>query len=274
MYNVVGVRFRNAGKVYYFDPGDIKYKKGDNVIVETSRGLEMGRIILEEKSMDKKEVVLPLKKALRKATHADFYQVEENNKKEKEAFDICVNKIGEHRLKMKLIRVEYTFDRSKIVFYFIAEGRIDFRELVKDLASVFHTRIELRQIGVRDEAKLIGGFGACGRPFCCSTFLEDFESVSIRMAKNQNLSLNPTKISGVCGRLMCCLRFEADTYEDVSNDYPDVGETVITPEGEARVVSVNVVKKQVRVELFESNVQMDFPPEEIDAGDKRNNAGK
>ncbi len=267
MHNVVGVRFRNAGKVYYFDPADIILKISDNVIVETSRGLEMGRVIMESKAMDKKDLVLPLKNVLRKATHADFYQVEENSNKEQEAFEICTKKISEHKLKMKLIKVEYTFDRSKIIFYFTAEGRIDFRELVKDLASVFHTRIELRQIGVRDQAKLIGGMGSCGRPFCCSTFLEDFESVSIRMAKSQNLSLNPTKISGVCGRLMCCLRFEADTYDDDREDYPDTGKIVVTPAGEARVLWINVVKRQVRVEILESKTQRDFPIEEIDAED-------
>lgn len=234
------------------------------VIVETSRGLELGKIVEEQKTIRKKDVVLPLKKVLRKATPADFYQLEDNKRKEEEAFRICQKKIAKHKLEMKLIKVEYTFDRNKIIFYFTAEGRIDFRELVKDLASVFHTRIELRQIGVRDEAKLVGGVGPCGRPFCCITFLEDFESVSIRMAKNQNLSLNPTKISGLCGRLMCCLRFEADTYEDSKGEYPAVGKQVITPDGEGRVVSVNVVNKTVQVELAEMKRHREFPVEEVE----------
>lgn len=264
MYDVIGVRFRKAGKIYYFDPEEKDMKRNEMVIVETSRGLEMGRVVEEKKKIGKNGVVHPLKKVLRKATQADFFQMEENKKKEEEAFDACVKKIAEHKLDMKLIRVEYTFDRSKIIFFFIAEGRIDFRDLVKDLAAVFHTRIELRQIGVRDEAKLIGGIGACGRPFCCSTFLEDFESVSIRMAKNQNLSLNPTKISGVCGRLMCCLRFEADTYEDARDEYPEAGSKVITPDGEGKVVSVNIMKKTVQVELPESHQQREFPLEEVD----------
>ncbi len=264
MYKVIGVRFRKAGKIYYFDPGEKILNLNDMVIVETSRGLEMGKVVEEKKTVNKKEVIQPLKKVIRKATKADYSQLEENKRKEKEAFEICLQKIAEHKLDMKLIQVEYTFDRSKIIFYFIAEGRVDFRELVKDLAAVFHTRIELRQIGVRDEAKIIGGMGPCGRPFCCATFLEDFESVSIRMAKNQNLSLNPTKISGVCGRLMCCLRYEADTYEEVRDVYPDVGSMVITPDGEGKVTSVNVVKKTIQVELAESKKQQEFPVEEVD----------
>ncbi len=264
MYSVIGVRFRNAGKIYYFDPVNVDLHKGDMVIVETSRGLEIGKVVEEIKEVSKEEVVKPLKKVIRKATKADFFQLEENKRKEEEAFNICLKSIAEHKMDMKLIRAEYTFDRSKIVFYFIAEGRIDFRELVKDLASIFQTRIELRQIGVRDEAKLIGGMGPCGRPFCCTTFLEDFESVSIRMAKNQNLSLNPTKISGVCGRLMCCLRFEADTYEEVRSEYPGVGKDVITPDGEGKVVSVNMVKETVQVELKELQSHREFPLEEVD----------
>ncbi len=263
MYSVIGVRFRQAGKIYYFDPGEEEYALNDMVIVETSRGLEMGRVVEERKKVSEEEIVSPLKKVLRKATKADFSQLEENKRKEEEAYEVCLQKIAEHGLEMKLIRVEYTFDRSKIIFYFIADGRVDFRELVKDLASIFHTRIELRQIGVRDEAKLIGGIGPCGRPFCCATFLEDFESVSIRMAKSQNLSLNPTKISGVCGRLMCCLRYEADTYDEVKDEYPDVGDQVITPDGEGIVVSINVVKKMIQVELTELQVHREFPVEEV-----------
>lgn len=265
MYNVIGVRFRKAGKIYYFDPEDKQLRNDDMVIVETSRGLELGKVVEESKRVLKKELVLPLKKVLRKATSADLYQLEDNRRKEEEAFKICQQKIGKHGLEMKLIKVECTFDRNKIIFYFSAEGRIDFRELVKDLASVFHTRIELRQIGVRDEAKLVGGVGPCGRPFCCTTFLEDFESVSIRMAKKQNLSLNPTKISGLCGRLMCCLRFEAEIYEDLKGKYPAVRDRVITPDGEGRVVSVNVVSKTVQVELAEAKRNREFPVEEVES---------
>lgn len=264
MYSVIGVRFRNAGKIYYFDPVNVELHKDDMVIVETSRGLEIGKVVEEKKEITKEEVVKPLKKVIRKATKADFAQLEENKRKEEEAFNTCLKSIAEHKMDMKLIRAEYTFDRSKIIFYFIAEGRIDFRELVKELASIFQTRIELRQIGVRDEAKLIGGMGPCGRPFCCTTFLEEFESVSIRMAKNQNLSLNPTKISGVCGRLMCCLRFEDDTYEEVRGEYPGVGSEVITPDGEGKVVSVNMVKETVQVELKELQSHREFPLEEVD----------
>jgi cell fate regulator YaaT (PSP1 superfamily) len=212
MPEVVGVRFKKAGKVYYFDPVGHELTQEDAVIVETARGVEYGQIVVGPKNVPEEELVLPLKKVLRKATKDDQRQVEENRKKEEKALDICQQKILTHGLPMKLVGVEYTFDSGKIIFYFTAEGRIDFRELVKDLAAVFRTRIELRQIGVRDEAKMLGGLGPCGRPLCCATFLGDFEPVSIRMAKDQNLSLNPTKISGICGRLMCCLKYESQSY--------------------------------------------------------------
>jgi len=213
MIKVVGVRFKPAGKIYYFDPDELDIPANSYVIVETVRGLEYGKAVVSSKEVPEEEVVLPLKKVIRLATDNDLVQMESNEKKEQEAKDICLKKIIEHQLPMKLIDVEYTFDGSKVIFYFTAEGRVDFRELVKDLASVFRTRIELRQIGVRDEAKMLGGIGCCGRVLCCASFLGDFEPVSIRMAKDQNLSLNPTKISGICGRLMCCLKYESDTYE-------------------------------------------------------------
>lgn len=213
MPEVVGVRFKKAGKVYYFDPDGIKLLQDDFAIVETARGIEFGQVVVGPKDVPDGELVLPLKKVLRKATNEDIKQVEENRKKESKALEICQQKVLAHNLPMKLVGVEYTFDAGKIIFYFTAEGRVDFRELVKDLAAVFRTRIELRQIGVRDEAKMLGGLGPCGRGLCCATFLGDFEPVSIRMAKDQNLSLNPTKISGICGRLMCCLKYETDTYK-------------------------------------------------------------
>lgn len=213
MTKVVGVRFKSAGKIYYFDPGDLEIAAGANVIVETVRGLEFGKAVIGVRMVPEDDVVLPLKKVLRQATPEDEVQVEANRQKEEDAKEICQKKILEHNLPMKLVDVEYTFDSSKVIFYFTAEGRVDFRELVKDLASVFRTRIELRQIGVRDEAKMLGGIGSCGRVLCCTSFLGDFEPVSIRMAKDQNLSLNPTKISGICGRLMCCLKYESEGYE-------------------------------------------------------------
>lgn len=218
MQTVVGIRFKKAGKIYYFDPDGIELNKNDFAIVETSRGQEFGEVVIGPKQVDESEVVQPLKKVLRKADEEDCQRILENRRKEEEAFDTALQKIAEHNLEMKLVDVEYTFDRSKIIFYFTADGRVDFRELVKDLASVFRTRIELRQIGVRDEAKMIGGLGPCGRVLCCSTFLGEFEPVSIRMAKDQNLSLNPTKISGICGRLMCCLRFESDAYDQMKSE--------------------------------------------------------
>ncbi|MBC9784159.1 stage 0 sporulation family protein [Heliobacterium chlorum] len=213
MVKIVGVRFKKTGKVYYFDPGDLEIQAQDRVIVETARGIEYGEIVIPPREVPEDSLVNPLKKVLRVATAEDAQQVEENRSKETAAYEICQKKISIHQLPMKLVDVEYTFDASKIIFYFTADGRVDFRELVKDLAAVFRTRIELRQIGVRDEAKMIGGIGCCGRVLCCSSFLGDFEPVSIRMAKDQNLSLNPTKISGICGRLMCCLKFENDCYE-------------------------------------------------------------
>ena len=253
MVVVVGVRFKTAGKIYHFSPGRIEIVRGDAVIVETARGLEYGEVVLEPREIDDKEVVQPLKDILRKATAADIQKAEDNRRREKEAFSICERKIEEHCLKMKLVDVEYTFDVNKIIFYFTAEGRIDFRELVKDLASVFRTRIELRQIGVRDEAKLMGGIGCCGRPLCCNTFLGDFAPVSIRMAKEQNLSLNPTKISGICGRLMCCLKYESDCYRKCSRHQrvrpPKKGNMAATAEGDGKIIFVDREKKTATVRL-------------------------
>ena len=249
MVNVVGVRFKNVGKIYYFDPGNIELKKGDNAIVETARGVEFGSIVLANKQIGEDEIVSPLKKVLRKATDEDVKIMLENKEKEKQAFAKCVKKIEEHNLEMKLIDVEYTFDHNKILFYFTADGRIDFRELVRDLASLFKTRIELRQIGVRDEAKMLGGIGICGRPLCCSTYLGEFEPVSIKMAKEQSLSLNPTKISGTCGRLMCCLKNEQEAYEDLIKRTPQAGSVVKTPDGKGTVVSANLLKSLVHVAL-------------------------
>ena len=248
MEMVVGVRFRNVGKIYYFNPKNYKVKVGDHVIVETARGVEYGRVVLEPRSVKEDEVVHPLKEVLRVATKEDEEHEAENRLKEKEAFKICKKKIREHGLEMKLIDAEYTFDNNKVLFYFTADGRIDFRELVKDLAAVFRTRIELRQIGVRDETKIRGGIGICGRPLCCSTYLSEFAAVSIKMAKEQNLSLNPTKISGVCGRLMCCLTNEEETYEELNSQLPSVGDMVTTPDQLSGVVhSLSVLRKQVKV---------------------------
>lgn len=248
MTKVIGVRFRTAGKIYFFAPGKYDIKRGDNVIVETARGVEFGRVVSAPKEVKDEEVVQPLKSVIRMATEQDRRTVEKNKQKEKEAFKICLEKIRKHGLDMKLIDVEYTFDGNKILFYFTADGRIDFRELVKDLAAVFRTRIELRQIGVRDETKIRGGIGICGRPLCCSTYLTEFSAVSIKMAKEQNLSLNPTKISGVCGRLMCCLTNEEETYEVLNSQLPSVGDTVTTSDGLTGVVhSLTVLRKQVKV---------------------------
>ena len=249
MVNVVGVRFKSVGKIYYFDPGDIEIKKGDNVIVETARGVEVGSVVLADKQIGEDEIVSPLKSVLRKATEDDVKVMLANKEKEKQAFEKCVQKIAEHKLEMKLVDVEYTFDHNKILFYFTADGRIDFRELVRDLASMFKTRIELRQIGVRDEAKMLGGIGICGRPLCCSTYLGEFEPVSIKMAKEQSLSLNPTKISGTCGRLMCCLKNEQEAYEDLIRRTPQPGSVVKTPDGKGSVVSANLLKSIVSVSL-------------------------
>lgn len=249
MIKVVGVRFKKAGKIYYFDPGDIDVQKSDNVIVETARGIEFGECVTGPKLVKEDDIVSPLKSVIRKATEEDIAGHNENKIKEKEAFEICTQKILEHELVMKLIDVEYTFDNNKVIFYFTADGRVDFRELVKDLATIFRTRIELRQIGVRDESKMVGGLGPCGRPLCCSSFLGDFVPVSIKMAKEQNLSLNPTKISGICGRLMCCLNYEQDTYEETRKKLPRVGSIVETADGRGEVVFNSVVKELVKVKL-------------------------
>jgi cell fate regulator YaaT (PSP1 superfamily) len=249
MANVVGVRFRGAGKIYYFDPDVFDIKVGDKVIVETARGVEFGNVVIGQREVGDDEIVAPLKKVIRVATEEDIKIKEENDKKEKEAFDICLKKIEKHGLDMKLIDVEYTFDKNKILFYFTADGRVDFRELVKDLASVFKTRIELRQIGVRDESKMMGGLGVCGRLLCCHSFLTEFEPVSIKMAKEQGISLNPTKISGACGRLMCCLRFEQEAYAEIVAKAPREGAIVQTPEGQGVVTGVSILKEQVKVRL-------------------------
>ncbi|CVI71509.1 hypothetical protein NDGK_02246 [Clostridiales bacterium CHKCI001] len=248
MARVIGVRFRKAGKIYFFDPMDMEIENGEAVIVETARGIEYGRVVLGVKEVDDEKVVQPLKPVLRVATEADEKQAETNRQKEKDAFRICLEKIAKHKLEMKLIDAEYTFDNNKVLFYFTADGRIDFRELVKDLAAVFKTRIELRQIGVRDEAKILGGIGICGRELCCHTFLSEFAPVSIKMAKEQNLSLNPIKISGVCGRLMCCLKNEEETYEYLNSRLPNVGDTVTTDDGmRGEVQTVSVLRQLVKV---------------------------
>lgn len=253
MAQVIGVRFREVGKVYYFDPLDNKFEKfekGDHVIVETVRGMECGEVALENSEVSDEEIVKPLKSVVRRATDADLKIVEENRKKEQEAFDICLQKIADHGLDMmKLVNVEYAFDGKKILFYYTSDVRVDFRELVKDLARVFRTRIELRQIGVRDGSKMLGGLGMCGRPFCCSTFIGDFQPVSIKMAKEQGLSLNPVKISGTCGRLMCCLKYEQDNYEYLLKITPKQGALVDTPEGRGIVVEVNLLSGQLKVRL-------------------------
>lgn len=274
MQLVVGVRFRNAGKIYYFDPNEIDIREGDCVIVETARGIEYGDVVLDPREVPEEEIVPPLKSVIRKATEEDFDTLEENMRKEAEAYDICLRKIAEHHLPMKLTDVEYTFDGNKIIFYFTADGRVDFRELVKDLASIFRTRIELRQIGVRDEAKMIGGLGPCGCTLCCTSFLEDFEPVSIKMAKEQNLSLNPSKISGMCGRLMCCLRFEQEFYEAMKDHVPDIDEEIITPYGVGSVMEVNMIKEQVRAKVLledETYEVMEFKLNEIQRKGKCNN---
>ncbi|HHV99728.1 MAG TPA: stage 0 sporulation family protein [Clostridiaceae bacterium] len=253
MVNVVGVRFKKAGKVYYFDPGDFNIELNTYVIVETARGIEFGQVVIPNRQIPEEQIVAPLKKVIRIATDDDKKHYEENEKREKEAFGICLQKIKDHNLAMKLIDVEYTFDNNKILFYFTADGRIDFRELVKDLASVFKTRIELRQIGVRDESKMMGGLGVCGRVLCCKSFLGEFQPVSIKMAKEQGLSLNPTKISGTCGRLMCCLKYEQEAYEDLLKRAPNVGALVETPEGQGVIMEVSLLKEKVKVKLDKGN---------------------
>jgi len=247
--NIIGVRFRKLGKIYFFNPKWLEVKKGDYVIVETSQGEEYGEVIVPNRKIDDEKVVEPLKNVLRLANEADTKHYKECRKKEQDAFKICNEKIKEHKLEMTLTDVEYKFDNSKILFYFTADGRIDFRELVKDLAAIYKTRIELRQIGVRDEVKRIGGNGVCGRELCCCTFLNDFEAVSIKMAKEQNISLNPSKISGNCGRLMCCLKYEQEVYEEKLNRLPSVGSIVKTPDGNGEVDSVETLKEKIRVKL-------------------------
>ena len=248
MTKVIGVRFRQAGKVYFFSPGKFHIKQGDKVIVETARGVEFGSVVSGIKEVPNESIMQPLKSVIRIATEEDKRNEERNREKEKEAFKVCLEKIREHNLDMKLINAEYTFDNNKVLFYFTAEGRIDFRDLVKDLAAVFRTRIELRQIGVRDETKIRGGIGICGRPLCCHTYLSEFAPVSIKMAKEQNLSLNPTKISGVCGRLMCCLTNEEETYEELNSRLPAIGDFVTTPDGlKGEVQSVSVLRQLVKV---------------------------
>ncbi len=249
MAEVIGVRFKDVGKVYFFDPDGKQLKKFDKVIVETARGVECGEVAAENREVEDEKIVHPLKKLIRIATKEDLETVKKNKEKEKKAFDICLEKIARHGLDMKLVDVEYTFDNSKILFYFTSDGRVDFRELVKDLAAVFRTRIELRQIGVRDESKMIGGLGMCGRPLCCSSFLGDFQPVSIKMAKEQGLSLNPAKISGTCGRLMCCLKYEQEAYEHLLRVTPKVGAIVETNEGRGTVVETNLLKGVVKVNL-------------------------
>ena len=249
MATIVGVRFKNAGKLYYFDPGSLWPVPGNYVIVETARGMEYGLVITGVREVSDEMIAPPLKPILRIANERDAHHAEENERYEKEAYQICQRKIEEHKLDMKLVGVEQTFDNAKLLFYFTANGRVDFRSLVKDLASVFRTRIELRQIGVRDEAKMLGGLGPCGRPICCGSFLGDFQPVSIKMAKEQNLSLNPTKISGVCGRLMCCLKYEEDNYEQTRRNMPKLGKDVETPDGYGTVIDLNVLKETVTVRI-------------------------
>ncbi|MBR2749318.1 MAG: stage 0 sporulation family protein [Firmicutes bacterium] len=250
MVTVIGVRFKQAGKVYYFDPGEHVLNIGDHVIVETARGTEFGEVSMANSEVPESGIVAPLKPIIRIATEQDYIRHEENEKKKARAMELCQEKIDKRGLDMKLVDVEYTFDNSKVIFYFTADGRVDFRELVKDLAGVFRMRIELRQIGVRDEAKMLGGIGSCGRPLCCHSWLADFEPVSIKMAKVQNLSLSPTKISGICGRLMCCLKFENDVYTDLRRNMPEVGEQVKTPEGLGKVVDTTILEGKVKVRLY------------------------
>ncbi|MFG6150791.1 PSP1 domain-containing protein [Halobacillus sp. B23F22_1] len=263
MIEVVGVRFKQAGKIYYFDPGTLQLTTDDYVIVETVRGIEFGKVVIANREVDEEDVVLPLKKVMRTADEKDKLSVDENHEISQEAYRVCVSKIREHKLDMNLVDVEYTFDRKKVIFYFTADGRVDFRTLVKDLASVFKTRIELRQIGVRDEAKMLGGIGPCGRMLCCSTFLGDFEPVSIKMAKDQNLSLNPAKISGLCGRLMCCLKYENDEYESAKRDLPDIGENIATSYGKGKVVGLNMLERLVQVEFREQERTLEYSLQEL-----------
>lgn len=265
MIKVIGVRFRTAGKIYFFSPGGLELKAGDKVIVETARGVEFGSVVTGIKEVPDDQISQPLKPVIRIATQDDVRREAKNREKEKDAFKICQEKIRKHGLEMKLIDAEYTFDNNKVLFYFTADGRIDFRELVKDLASVFRTRIELRQIGVRDETKIRGGIGICGRPLCCHTYLTEFAPVSIKMAKEQNLSLNPTKISGVCGRLMCCLTNEEETYEELNSHLPSIGDYVTTPEKlKGEVQSVNVLRQTVRIVVLLDNDEKEVRDYKVD----------
>jgi stage 0 sporulation protein yaaT len=249
LIEVIGIRFKKAGKIYYFNPNGITAEFGDKIIVETVRGIEIGIVEVPSKELKEESFVMKLKPVVRKATQDDLDQYAENKKKEKEAEEIFIKKSVKHNLEMNLVDTEYTFDRSKLIFYFTADGRIDFRELVKELAAIFRTRIELRQIGVRDEAKTMGGIGSCGRPLCCSTWLGDFQSVSIKMAKDQNLSLNPTKISGICGRLFCCLNYEHQVYEGIIKEMPNVGSIVQTPDGKGKVIETKTILEEVKVQV-------------------------
>ena len=258
MIRVVGVRFKKVGKVYYFDPGEERLKVGDRVVVETARGVELGEVAVRPKEVPEDDVTQPLRKVIRKETAEDRERHRENAAKEKEAYRLALERIAKHELPMKLVEVEYAFDQSKVIFYFTAEKRVDFRELVKDLASALRTRIEMRQIGVRDEAKVVGGYGICGRPLCCATWITDFEPVSIRHAKDQNLSLNPSKISGACGRLKCCLRFEVDTYRELKSTLPRVGDVIVTPKGPGKVVDVYIIKESVLVRVEETGERVEM----------------
>lgn len=274
MVEVVGVRFKQAGKVYFFGPGNLKLTTSDYVIVETVRGIEFGKVAISNRMVDEEDVVLPLKQVIREADEKDKLTVQENRDQAQQAYDTCEKKIKEHKLDMNLVDVEYTFDRNKVVFYFTADGRVDFRSLVKDLASVFRTRIELRQIGVRDEAKMLGGI-VRGRMLCCSTFLGDFEPVSIKMAKDQNLSLNPAKISGLCGRLMCCLKYENDDYEEAKRELPDLGDRITTSLGEGKVVGLNMLERIVQIEFKEQEGTLEYSLQElIDEGVLETNGAK
>jgi len=257
MVKVVGVRFKSAGKIYFFDPGEFEIEENSNVIVETARGVEFGQVVVPIRDVTEEEIIAPLKPVIRVATDEDKKHAKENKQREEDAYNICLKKIREHNLNMKLIDVEYTFDNNKVLFYFTADGRVDFRELVKDLAAVFKTRIELRQIGVRDEAKMLGGIGVCGRVLCCNSYLGEFQPVSIKMAKEQCLSLNPTKISGTCGRLMCCLKYEQDAYEEIISRVPKIGAVVSTPAGQGTVIDISMLKEIVKVKLDKGN-ETDF----------------
>lgn len=258
MIPVVGIRFKRVGKVYYFDPGELSLAVGDRVVVETARGIELGDVVVRPKLVPEEDVAQPLRKVLRRAGPEDVAKVKENAAKERIAYKVALERIAQRQLPMKLVEVEYTFDQSKVIFYFTAEKRVDFRELVKDLAAALKMRVEMRQIGVRDEAKVVGGYGICGRPLCCATWITEFEPVSIRHAKEQNLSLNPSKISGACGRLKCCLRYEVDTYRELKAALPRVGEMVMTPKGPGKVVDVYIIKESVLVRVEESGERLEM----------------